>query len=753
MKGSAKRHQSTKSINCNSGRDGSVLKKKKTKAYESNSDHDDSDSTIDSGHLVVGTMDLYSKWMNFLREDLGTSENAFEATDLPTSDLKRIEKPIGETESIASCIEEEEVVDTGPEASITERRDYFLDFTDQGMQKIPELMAENGLESGRRDSGRTITVPGFSPYKLERCHKSERIKEVEIYVTEPQCQNGGKLHLENFQMDSKLRQNWSKRLESLKILDSYEFRELSTFYEYLNGYVDIDFPQLKAITSPWTMSLCVLHLSKHIYLSRQQVTKNNSSLQGALNDKQNSKIDFFGEDKFRDQGFNRCRALILCPFKGIAKEFVDTLVNILPHGKVLRGFERFEEEFGFFEDQNELGGRTGKKTEVEINEPLTANNESDVMTAEEIGKYDELYKYLFEGKNRDDEFKFGIQLSKSGINLFSPFEKSDIIVASPLGIRRTLRTTEGRNPESSFLSSIELCFVFGADIINMQNWEHLLDVFKLINKLPRKSLGNCDIRRVYQAFIDGRAREFRQTIVISANRLEDINSLFRSHTCNRRGFVRLWNPTEKMPGFSEKKLAIYKAPRLVCGIQQMFIKTGESGSPEDSFLSYLSSRLYPDILAAVDGHTQKVLIILPNYVSYLRVRKYLLQQNAVFASCNESSSKASLSRNRLAFYKGELPILITTERFLFFRRYLLKGATKVIFCSPPIYPNIYLDCIQSINFSQGPNKSNSKESAPLVITLFHWQNSLALERIVGTSKCSSLVQNSKVGKPMIFKIP
>ncbi|TRY50566.1 Digestive organ expansion factor [Cryptosporidium tyzzeri] len=746
------KRRSLKSKNGNSRPISTTSKKIRTDTRKFDSDSTLSDLDGEINGIISNSSDVYSKWMQFVRNDF--QNNLKESS-------KEKETESNGTEEVTNSIDTHNgALEGNVETEITftkKHGEYFAEYTNDGMQQIPEINCKVTAESKEKTEKEIVNLPGFSPFKLESSQMSDRIRDIQKLILETPKFRKGKLNLANFQMDSKFRQNWRKHVESFEILESHELDELNTFYGIVNGYIDVEYSNLKAITSPWAMSLCMLHISRHIYNSRQLVINNNSKLQEAIKDKVNSNIDNLGDDRFRDQGFNRCRVLILCPFKGVTKKLVDALVTILPHGKVLRGYDRFKEEFGLPDNSsaNKEATNEGNEQIKKDQKAESVENQGKANVLEsKLGRNDELYRYLFEGKDHDDEFKLGIQLTKSGMNLYSSFDNSDIIIASPLGIRRVMGMSEGgKGSDISFCSSIEVCLVFGADIIFMQNWDHILDVFKVMNKLPKKSLGNCDIRRVYQAFLDGNSKEFRQTIMISAYRIEDINSLFRNHTQNRRGFIRLWKPLEKIIGYMEKNLPLYIAPKLVEGIQQMFIKTGDTGTPEECLLNYFGSTLYPDILAALDGKTERVLIVLSNYVIYLRIRKYLLQQNAIFASCNESTSNASLSRNRFAFYKGELPILITTERFLFFRRYLLKGATKVIFCGPPIYPSIYLDCIQSINFSQGPDKSNPKSTAPLAVTLFHWQNSLALERIVGTSKCSNLIQNAKASKPVVFKIP
>ena len=63
-------------------------------------------------------------------------------------------------------------------------------------------------------------------------------------------------------------------------------------------------------------------------------------------------------------------------------------------------------------------------------------------------KPDDFYK-TFCG-NIDDGFKIGISVTKKAIKLYTDFYSSDILIASPLGLRLVLET------DADFLSSIEL---------------------------------------------------------------------------------------------------------------------------------------------------------------------------------------------------------------------------------------------------------------------------------------------------------
>ena len=73
-----------------------------------------------------------------------------------------------------------------------------------------------------------------------------------------------------------------------------------------------------------------------------------------------------------------------------------------------------------------------------------------------------------------------------------------------------------------------------ADVIAMQNWQHLTTVLDAVNRVPVKH-ADADVMRVRESHLEGLARHHRQTVVLSAFASPEINALSRNQCANVAG--------------------------------------------------------------------------------------------------------------------------------------------------------------------------------------------------------------------------
>lgn len=130
-------------------------------------------------------------------------------------------------------------------------------------------------------------------------------------------------------------------------------------------------------------------------------------------------IFFCLREEERDQGFTRPKVLILTPFRDSALKVVNTLLDLCSSQQktTVDNKKRFKDEFS---------------EEDEEDNPLKP----------------EEWKDTFQG-NIDDCFRVGLKFTRKSVKLFADFYSSDILVASPLGLRIIIGA-EGSENSSRF---------------------------------------------------------------------------------------------------------------------------------------------------------------------------------------------------------------------------------------------------------------------------------------------------------------
>jgi len=489
---------------------------------------------------------------------------------------------------------------------------------------------------------------------------------------------------------------------------------------------------------------CMLHVVDHLLKATREVAKNDAALRAAREAASdgrgaNAATDF----AVGDQGFTQARVLVLCPFRSACYDLVRMFLALCPR-KQVGSRERFENEFGSEEDAQ-------------------ANH----------AKPD--WHHLFSGNN-DDRFLLGVAIQRKIVKLFTPFSRSDIIFCSPLGLRQVTGAEGDRKRDFDFLSSIEICMLDRADVLRMQNWEHVQEVMEIVNRKPR-SLEGVDISRLRTAFADDRMRAFRQTIATSAGQSLDAEALFStavssearqeprvslagklgaglgrggrrwgqslvdeeeedleqglssellargevvrsssSQSC--RGFVRLASPPDGGPMTQGTTLGIAR---------QFFLHTpcGSLQEHNEQLFKAFQDKYWKPLGSSLE----RLLIVTNTYFSFLRLRQFFKDEGTSFSSAFEYSKKRDLVRARARFSHAESRVLLVTERFLWYRRCNLKGADYVLFFGPPETPTIYEHVLGGV---RTPSMCNS-------MCLFTKHDGFALERIVGHERACRML--------------
>ncbi|KAF8822829.1 hypothetical protein IE077_002373 [Cardiosporidium cionae] len=489
-----------------------------------------------------------------------------------------------------------------------------------------------------------------------------------------------------------------------------------TFFHCLNSYVDILCTDQTCENSKYLRLLSAIHIVNHMYKCRDLMLKNNNILKTLVAEKQETKLqckqkhsndgisnqiaNFSRDDKFeelRDQGFARPRVLVITPFRSTAKEIVDFILDFCPSAsKLTMNRKRYENEFG-----------------VETSEQAKIQE----MHAKQKKPAD--FIELFSG-NSNDRLFLGIRFTTKATILFAPAALSDVIIASPLGLRLAIGYTEDKIKDYDFLSSIEIVLADRLDVIRMQNWLHLKDIWQFLNLIPKQSR-DFDIRRVRHWNLDGNAACYRQTILLSNGNDVRFNAL-HNQSANFRGSVKLWNASNGQ----------ILRTAAESGIRQMFqrVPCKEFTNSNDAMLHFLEHTALPKFVSNLSG----VLLIVPSYVEYVRLWGILKQQNISFRSCHEKSSNKMLSASRQKFFDGECSLLVTTIRFLFYRRYIMRGAQHAIFWAPPAQPLLYQEILQNLESPKGG----------LSMCYYTQYSAEYLEQIVGNKSLRKLMESPEL---------
>ncbi|PHH80816.1 hypothetical protein CDD80_6906 [Ophiocordyceps camponoti-rufipedis] len=434
----------------------------------------------------------------------------------------------------------------------------------------------------------------------------------------------------------------------------------------------------------------VLHCDRTFGRTRDRVIKNSYKL---------SKEGEETELEFRDQGFTRPKVLFLLPTRNSCARVMHAIQHLCEVDQ-LENRKRFEASY------------------VDKSSSFKDDRPADFVD-------------LFDG-NDDDMFRIGVKFTRKTIKYFAQFYNSDILLASPLGLRMAMGSEGDKaRPDWDFLSSIEMVVMDQADALLMQNWDHVEYIFEHLNRQPAEAHG-CDFSRLRPWYLDDQAKFYRQTVILSAFNTPELSELQRLHCHNWAGKARL-------------------QPEYSGVIQQLGIKAKQTFSrfqptsveqEPDARFEYFVSAIVPTLVRRAKDSSGTLLFV-PSYLDFVRVRNYFANSASVssvtFGAISEYSEVPDASRACSHFASGRHRLLLYTERAHHFRRYRIRGVHRVIFYGLPDNPVFYREVAGEF-LSRSEQGMTIEVGQGTVRAMYSRYDAMKLERIVGSARVAKMLQ-------------
>lgn len=493
--------------------------------------------------------------------------------------------------------------------------------------------------------------------------------------------------------ETKLKRRWAEAAAHVQ-------DDLQPVHEALTpiifNYADLLFGGRTVENADGLRQLACLHALNHIFKTRDKVLKNTAKLARD----QGTGVEY------RDQGFTRPKVLFLLETRQSCVRYMDT-ITALSAPEQQENRKRFQDTFARPTDD------------------FAEDRPDD-------------FRELFSG-NDDNDFRLGIKFTRKTLKYYSQFYASDIIFASPLGLRRAMKLDDAKKADFDFLSSIELVVVDQADAMLMQNWEHVEHVFEHLNLQPKQAHG-CDFSRVRKWYLDNQARNLRQTVVFSGYLTPELNGIFSTHMRNVGGKVRV---AQKYAGSMLSATAVQLRQTFT-----RFASRSPASEPDDRF-KYFTTVVMPSVTRHIPGEGEPgmgVLIFIPSYLDFVRVRNMFagsaVAQNISFGAVCEYTEMRGVRRARSHFFTGRHQVLLYTGRAHHFRRYKMRGVKKVIMYGVPENAVFYSEIAAGfLGASVDEGLVDASEASARV--MFSKWDGLALERIVGSERVGRMLREAE----------
>lgn len=476
-------------------------------------------------------------------------------------------------------------------------------------------------------------------------------------------------------------------------------------YSIVKSYKDVLFTHQTFSNSEDLRTVYCLHALTHLMKARTKIIKNNKIYE-------EHKYSEVPEDT-RDQGFTRPKILFLAPTRNTALRIARKLTSMLEEKFSISKMDKLEQEFC---DDEGCDG---------------TDDDGSLLLPKKLSKPRDYYE-TFHG-NVDDAFKVGMKLTKKNLLLYTEFYNSDIILASPLGLKTVIAAENPSKSDHDFLSSIELVVLDQTDMFLMQNWEHVLDILQHLNLNPNKRSKQLttDMFRIRMWALDGFYKFYRQLIVFSSISAPLIHGLFQKHSSNYEGSI-FWKEKISRPAIMDTLTE--------CKQEFMFFESTTPSELADERFKFFTEEVLPELS---DEHMKQTLICCSSYFDYVRLRNYFRSNNISFTQICEYSEEGKVAKARNLFYHGARHFLLYTERCHYYHRYKFKGVRHILFYEAPLYSKFYSELNNMLSLEMQGKRYHNEEKLLSSTLLFSKFDIIQLSYVVGGKNAIDLITNKK----------
>eukprot|EP01065_Artemidia_motanka_P029862 TRINITY_DN35926_c0_g1_i1.p1 TRINITY_DN35926_c0_g1~~TRINITY_DN35926_c0_g1_i1.p1 ORF type:complete len:760 (+),score=246.67 TRINITY_DN35926_c0_g1_i1:68-2347(+) len=459
----------------------------------------------------------------------------------------------------------------------------------------------------------------------------------------------------------------------------------------LGTYADLLYPLRTWDNGGAVMSASLAHALAHVWRSKELVHANNRARKEAEAKGEDVDAGDADDTRWRDQGYQKQRVVFILPMRNLCRDYVLRMIDLWGAKEVLN-----KDQF------------------------LSNFEELDVDKDPKFKKRTLDYRNQFSG-NVDDRFCFGVSLTAKRVRLMCGFPSADIMFASPLGIAFTMKKNAKQGAD--FLSSAEVVIADQADCLLMQNFQWTRDAFSNLNSQPRSVTDSADINRIHRWLLDGDGRRMRQVAVFSRVTDAELNSLFRTEAQSTAGQIRC---SRNFAG---------EITRVVNSARHLFHRvdvTSPAAASEERF-AFFKEKVFPRLRGGIYSGigSMSALLVVPSYFDYVKLRGFLDDVDRdSFAELCEYTHPKDMFQSIKDFNARLRSFLLMTERFYFFRRYVLRGVKTIIFYQLPICTWFYSELV---------NQLQTDGQAPTVLTLYSKYDSYSLQRVLGTDRARKVV--------------